>query len=455
MTAATPTATPTATIGDTSQARARASRRFAPVRARLAMLVFATVFAFVVTGPIMSYKPQPFTGEGSPLRQIGYVVTLGLTLLAMRPMLRPDRLLALPLSMVVVLAWCWLSLGWAIDPGIGLRRLMLTTIFTWTMFVLVAHVEPARAMAILRWIMVTTLLLNFATVFVLPDLGVHQASDEFDKSLAGAWRGMMIQKNFAGAMCAFTILAFLFDAKRIHPFVRLAVIAAAAVFIYFSQSKTSAGILVLAIAAGALYGRYNPAYRALLIPVSVVALVTGFIFAQVYWQELIAPLNDRSALTGRTQIWPLLIAYARDHPMLGSGYGSFWNIGYGIGPIFRYDDSWIKDYATQGHNGYLDVLVTIGLPGLILAVAATLVVPFIRLLSSRTIGRGQGAFLMATLLFCAGHNLTESSLLERDVIVEAFLIFAVATIYTATARGPRRRPPCAPPASAPTLATTK
>ena len=422
-----------------SPMRTQSARRFAPVRDGLAMFTFATLLVFVVCGPFMSYKPQPFTGEGSPLRQIGYLLTLALALVAIRPVLRPDRLLALPLSMTLVFAWCWLSLSWALDPDIALRRLMLTTIFTWTMFVLIAQINTVRAMTVLRWVMVVTLLANFVAVFAVPGVGTHQVSDAMDRTLAGAWRGILLQKNFAGAMCAFTVMAFLFDAKKIPAVARLVVITGALVFLYFSQSKTSAGILAFAIIAATLYLRYNPAYRVLLIPVALVTVVAGFILAQVYWLELTAPLNDKSAFTGRTQIWPPLLAYSRDHLMLGSGYGSFWNIGYGVGPIFRYTKGWVVDYATQGHNGYIDMLITIGLPGLIMTVIATLVIPLVRLLSSRTIGRGQGALLIAMLLFCAGHNLTESSLLDRDVIVEAFLVFTIATIFTATQNGSRRR----------------
>jgi O-antigen ligase len=169
----------------------------------------------------------------------------------------------------------------------------------------------------------------------------------------------------------------------------------------------------------------------MLIPAIAVVGAGAYLFAVSHWGALTAPLYDQTAFTGRTQIWPPLLAYAREHPIFGSGYGSFWNIGFGKGPIFQYSKGWVL-HVIQGHNGYLDLLVSIGIPGLILVVLATIVVPIGRLLASQTVSRPAGALLLSMVLFCAGHNLTESSLFDRDAIVQTFLMFAVALIYKLT-----------------------
>jgi len=44
------------------------------------------------------------------------------------------------------------------------------------------------------------------------------------------------------------------------------------------------------------------------------------------------------------------------------------------------------------------------------------------------------------LVFCAGHNMTESSLLDRDAIVQVFLMFTIALIHLETRPPPTQRP---------------
>ncbi|QXT35524.1 O-antigen ligase family protein [Sphingomonas sanguinis] len=404
-------------------------------------MVAAAMIIMTVLGPLMTYKPEPFTGEGSPLRQICYFAILPVAIFAVRPLHRPERLLAVPWTLLVALGWCWLSLSWSIAPDIGIRRLLLTTIVIWTLFLTVESIGYERVMKVTRIVMVVTLAVNFLTVLAVPSFGIHQAAaaaDASDPGLVGDWRGMMLQKNFAGAACAFTLIMFMLDAGRIARWIRALVVVAAVVFLIKSGSKTSMGIAVLGIGIGFLYTRYNPAYRSLLIPALLIVSVTITLLLQIYWDDLIAPLSDQGAFTGRTQIWPPLFAYFQDHWFFGTGYGSFWNIGFGKSPIFTYSKGWVL-HITQGHNGYLDLLVTIGLPGLLLVIFATIVVPIGRLLSSKTAPRGPGSVVLAMLIFAMGHNFTESSIFDRDAIVQTFLMLAVALGYNITRADTGRR----------------
>lgn len=380
----------------------------------------------------MTYKPQPFTGEGSPLRQIGYFLIFALVVAAVRPVANFRTLFsAVPLSMIFALVWCWLSLSWSIAPDIGFRRLALTTILIWTVFLSVSLTGYVNSVRIMRVITVITLIANFIAVLAFPQFGIHQVDELADPGLIGAWRGIMLQKNFAGAICVFTIIAFLFESRNIHVLLRLAVVIPASFFLYMSQSKTSMGVCVFALVIGWIYLRYNPVYRALMIPLLVILGSIAFWFIQLHWDSIIAPLNTPGAFTGRTQIWPALIKYASDHPLLGSGYGSFWNIGLGDGPIFTYAKGWVTQMA-QGHNGYLDMLVAIGIPGLVLVIFAVLIMPVFRLLADKAMVPQRGALLISIVIFAIGHNFTESSLFERDTIVQTFLMLAIALIGPAT-----------------------
>jgi O-antigen ligase len=58
-------------------------------------------------------------------------------------------------------------------------------------------------------------------------------------------------------------------------------------------------------------------------------------------------------LTGRTQVWQALVPMAMGQPVLGYGFGSFWTIAR--------QELYEINFA---HNGYLDILLTLGIVGL-------------------------------------------------------------------------------------------
>ncbi|WP_165356445.1 O-antigen ligase [Sphingosinicella sp. BN140058] len=370
-------------------------------------------------------KTIPATGDGDLARQLCYSLIFIVALLASRPLTHPRNLFALPLTVTIALGWCWLSLSWSAVPDVGMRRLILTSIIMFSIFRSVKEIGHERTIALIRLVLLITLVLNYVAIVVTP-AAVHQMAEIGDPNLIGNWRGVLPQKNFAGAICAFTVILFTFDAQKLQRWLRAVVIVGALFFLYKTHSKTSQGILVLAMIVGWVYTRYNPSYRALIIPLISVIGCAGVLYVEMNWDALMAPLHSPDALTGRTQIWPPLANFANDHLLTGSGFGSFWNIGP-TSPIYQYAEGWVSGIAS-GHNGYLDMLVQVGLPGLTLIVISMIIWPMIRLLGSRTAPRQTGALMLALIVFCMGHNTTESSLFDRDMVVQQFLSFAVAMV---------------------------
>ena len=311
----------------------------------------------------------------------------------------------------------------------------------WAIFAGVRNIGPEKSIAIMRGTLVLCLVANYIAVAGWPQIGVHTLAEAADPEIPGMWRGIMMHKNFAGATCALTILMFLFDNRKDKIWQRLLITAAAAFFLYKTGSKTSAGILGFSIVTGLFYLRYNPKYRALCIPVSIILITALVYWAFTHVDVFTAPFSTKTALTGRVQIWPAVYSYAVDHLWLGAGFGSFWDIGP-ASPIYRYARDWVLDLS-NGHNGYLDLLATIGLPGVVLVVTATMIWPLVRLFASFSIPRTFGALLISTLIFCMGHNITESSMFDRDVFLQIILMWTVAMVTTldapATSKGKRSR----------------
>ncbi|WP_293882549.1 O-antigen ligase [Sphingomonas sp.] len=416
---------------------AKRSGRSGLPRRQFLLATLVALISLTLLGPAMTVVDSAgVTGEGSPIRQIGYIVIALMALYAIRPLDSLDRVLCVPIGIVITLAWCWLSLGWAIDPAISLRRVLLTTIIIWTIFAVVRQLGYQQVMLVLRIAFVIALLVNFLTVLMFPQIGIHQANEPYDKALIGDWRGFMLQKNLVGSVCAITIIVFTFDAKRIPKALRAVVIALAAFFLFKTESKTSLALCAFAIGLAAVFQFYSARYRVFVLSTIFLLAIVVAVLVGVYNDPLLQHLNDPTALTGRTRIWSALASYASDHPWTGSGYGSFWNIG-AASPIYQYSNGWVLT-VTQGHNGYLDVVSQTGVPGLLLVVGAVIVYPLVRLLASPLAQGPRGALILGVFMFCIAHNVTESSIFDRDTLVEVFLMMTIALLWTITRATPRR-----------------
>lgn len=402
-------------------------------------LLIAALFALCYMSVIgfhpfaLKEKTIPATGDGDVGRQLLYfsafLVTVAMSLR------QPGRLLALPVTLLIALGWCWLSLTWSLAPDIAVRRVGLTTIIIITVFRCVDDLGVARTLALLRILLVLTLLLNFLSVAFSPT-GIHRSSDlgaahgALDPGIVGSWRGVLPQKNFAGAVCAFTILLFLFDARQIHTVIRVAVVVLASFFLYRTNSKTSISLLGIAIVAGGFHaqmrGQWGRLLRTVTLPATVTLGSVGVALLLFYLDRIIAPLRRPEAFTGRMMIWPTTLAFFRDHPWGGAGFGSFWNIGP-ESPAYSYGRGWVTGLG-NGHSGYFDLLAQIGAPGVILVLLAVMVVPLFRVITSKMVPGTTGALLLSMLLFSLLHNFTETSLLDRDAIVEVFMMLSLAMI---------------------------
>jgi exopolysaccharide production protein ExoQ len=409
-------------------------RHYPPPKYGLLILCFSTLLVMTLLGPLLVYSEAPLTGEGNPVRQVIYGLVMIGAVIGVGP---ADwrRVTAVPTLILVALAWCWASVAWSIDPGITIRRLALTTLVIWSIFIMVRQLGYERVVGIITIALTAVLVVNYAAVLLFPDYGVHQANARYDKDLIGDWRGIMQHKNFAGATCALLIPFMVFAARRVPLVLRAAAIAASLIFLYFSQSKTSMGIVGIGILAGFVYLRYTPRMRALMIPVALIVAVVGILIYNVYRDPVALLLRDPTAFTGRTVIWQMLFKYIADHPWLGTGFGAFWNIGP-KSPVYTYGVNWITD-VVSGHNGFLDLVAQIGIPGLILVLAATVVWPFARLVLPNDIPNRRGALIIALIIFCIAHNGTESSLFDRDSLVNVFLMCAIALIPAALAEAER------------------
>jgi len=341
-----------------------------------------------------------------------------------------------PIPMALLLAWCLMSTAWSSEPDITFRRAALQAILVWSMFLSVDLLGAERSLAIWRYVLLAVLAADWLSVIFVKG-AIHQP-DDFEQGLAGDWRGVHTHKNIAGAICANSAMVFFYwwlEEKRRW---QLLALAAAVAFLVMTWSKTSLALLPVALAAGAVYGvaMRNELDRGILFVAAALALVAGAAAVALEWQTIAHFLQDPQNVTGRTAIWDAELRYARDHPVLGSGFGLFANPG-ARSPIFSYvGTSWLTSIG-EGHNAYLEILLTTGCVGLVLMLIALVAAPLILFFRHDEMPLRLKQLLFALFVFLVLHNFVESDFLGNSVPTWGMALMTLALLYTG-AREARR-----------------
>jgi len=141
----------------------------------------------------------------------------------------------------------------------------------------------------------------------------------------------------------------------------------------------------------------------------------GFV-ANVMWYhagEVVGALGRNLTVSGRTQLWRLVMSAVAQRPWLGYGYSGFWLGWAGPSAGIWAQTGWMPPDA---HNGWLDVLLALGAVGLGLF-TVVLVLGFVRSVRYlRTHSTSIGQWPLMFFAFLVLTNLTESSFLVRNDI---------------------------------------
>jgi len=149
---------------------------------------------------------------------------------------------------------------------------------------------------------------------------------------------------------------------------------------------------------------------------SIVAIIIVFGIATLFaggssLTFYVSSVGRDATLTGRTNIWAALLPVAMQRAILGRGFGGFWT------PRTRAEFN-----VSDGHSGYLDVLLNIGFVGIVL-------VSIFLLSSCRKAYRGLshdfdwGVLWICFLIMAAVHNITESSIATLTSPLIAIILF--------------------------------
>lgn len=346
-------------------------------------ILFIAVFlsAWISFHPFIDRSvPPPDVVEGGDLaNQIGFS-TMFIAFAAWTLSHEPRRLLLLlrPVLVATIL-WCVLSVVMSWEPALAARHLAFAlTVMSLAAMVLLLpknlrHFSDLMAVAVL-----IVLVTSYLGVLLVPKLAIHQANDFLEPEHDGSWRGVFPHKNDAGATMVLFVFIGLYVARARSLAVGGLIVALSAIFLGFTQSKTAIGVLPLALLLSAIIGRSRGPALGITLVVAILFAFNLFSVGTVIFEPVrrfVEGIMPDATFTGRTEIWELGLGALAQRPFTGYGYSAFWgteHVLYGMGgPV-----TW-ANAATDAHNAYLNLALTIGIPGMLLAVGWVVVLPIV------------------------------------------------------------------------------
>lgn len=322
------------------------------------------------------------------------------------------------LVMLAILAM--ISALWSINPELSFRR--GTAVFATTLLglYLAARYDWIAALRLLACVWFCLVAASFIAGVIAPRFAMSEVHP-------GAWMGGWSEKNALGGHAARAAFLFAFLAWRDAAPRKwwLGGLALSLALVLFSKSATA--LLAAALGLGIL----GAAWWMLKGRRWSLALAWGgaSILGLLVIVYLTAPglmlglLGKDETLTGRTDIWAELLAAIDRKPALGYGYLAFW----GPDSEPRY---WLQravDWqAPSGHNGWLDLAISLGLIGVAIFLIDLIVSLWRagRLSLASPTGVFAIGFLAQVLLF----SMSESIFLAQNSILWATYVFVAAKL---------------------------
>lgn len=331
---------------------------------------------------------------------------------------------------VALFLYMGLSIGWSDFAGVSFKRWIKSIGDLVMVLIVLTEEDPLEAIStLLRRCFYLVVPLSVIFVKYYRSLGVV-----YDYLGKEAWIGVTPHKNTLGQVVMIAGVYFIWNILRARG---KRIVVDVPVFIMglwllwgsdTSSSKTSIVLFLTGIALlVVLHWMRSNLTLIRRFTVILIFLIAFFSLAVPFAtsSSLIAAAIEASGrdktLTQRTDLWDDLFEIGSQHPVLGTGYGSFW-IGDLTHPL------WEKHFwrPTQGHNGYIDVYLELGLIGLALTIGVIVLAyrGILRTFASH-VEFGKLQFILLSLILV--NNITESSLLRgANNLWFLFLLVAVS-----------------------------
>lgn len=311
--------------------------------------------------------------------------------------------------LLILLGLVVCSVLWSAQPSLTQTRaiaLLGTTLFG---IYFGTRFSPKEQLDILAITFSVILLLSLVFVIALPQYGKMSGIH------AGAWRGIFIHKNPFGQLMVLSSLIFLsLSLRRGQSSWKAMLGLTMSVFMIVMSASSSSLINFVTLFLVFTVLKVTLWPDRVMIPV-ISALAAFGCFASIFLVEMlelvVGSVGKDLTLTGRTDIWPIVIRQGLQRPILGYGYSGFWGDWNSPGAAVWKDYGWL---APNAHNGFIDLWIQLGFVGAAVFILGFLQM-FIRSLQlSKQSDPSLYSWSVIYLIFTCLINSTESSLMVNN-----------------------------------------
>ena len=218
-----------------------------------------------------------------------------------------------------------------------------------------------------------SLLYGVGIIAVVSCYVVAIIAPDYNHGFEGEWKGIFGHKNDLSIYLPFAVTPALFlkSTKLSGRFLKCVIIALCVVLLVLSESRSgwvtcTAFLAYLSVWKLILKGKMK---RPVLLNTLLIASV--ILFGVLVYENLGAVagfLGKDPNLSNRTDIWAAIMPSIFNHPWLGYGFGGFWQgLEGNSAEVILIIGTWLG----HAHDGYLQIVLQLGLVGLALTLAIT------------------------------------------------------------------------------------
>ncbi|MDH7791053.1 O-antigen ligase [Ochrobactrum sp. AN78] len=404
------------------------------VTMRQIALVTATVIFCILLISFRPFSPAvPADGQqaGDAVNQLGFGLVGAIALASLAMFAEPGKVLRL------------VSLGWLLmfglllasafvspDPSTAIRGIMLTLIGVLAIVAVLALPQDADGYSWMLLVVASIVIfISYAGVVLLPNLGTHGV-DAGEPQNSFLWRGVFTHKNIAGPVMAIFAFAGIYLWRRGWRFSGALIALFALFFVAHTGSKTTAALVPFAMLLVIGPGMFGMRGLAPLMIFAIQVVFALFTIGTVLFEplhQIVLQFSVDPTFTGRTSIWAFAIDALHNRPWIGFGYESFWGAERVKEAANPYYLDWDVRGIVHGHNGYLDITLSMGLIGLICAIVVIIIMPLVNYMRCRPTRENLllADFFLMFVFFGTLNAMLESFFFRRMDPVWLMLIFAI------------------------------
>ena len=423
----------------------------------LALLLFSQALMILFLTGGASQGDGTETQSSYPLIQFAFSIIFVLTTFKLLTFWKQATDILIKEKFILLfLAVAFVSILWSETQTITGRRAVAITGTTLFGVYFGIRYNIKQQLTLLAWTFGIAILLSFVFALTFPAYGIMGGPIH-----AGTWRGIYAHKNTLGGAMTTSLLVFLLLASsgkhslNSRPFVYLG-LGLSIVLLILSTSKAALLNAAIILASLATYSLWRRLYNVLAPTMIALVLTAGCLLLDIKAIPIVLPhaispppaiqstfadgssppaepilfsVDTFKTLTGRTDLWLILLDKIKQQPWLGFGYDSFWRSGANSpsNDVLATIRNWSPVHA---HNGFLDLWLSLGLLGISIFILSILRV--FRQLIARRHHKAEVEHLWPGLyiLYFILLNLTESSLARPNHI---YWVMYVAVVCSATA----------------------